>query len=118
MEERINKEEARIMAGDEIKRAAEELKSAKILHENNLYFKSVVSSYYAVYHAAKAALLLKGVFPRTHEGLERMFSLYYVRTNEIDVSMGRVLGRLMKLREEAEYYPESIFTGDDSLEAL
>ncbi|MGQ9570781.1 MAG: HEPN domain-containing protein [Thermodesulfovibrionales bacterium] len=36
----------------------DELKSARVLYENELYFKSIVSAYYAVYHAAKAALLL------------------------------------------------------------
>jgi len=33
-------------------------------------------STYSVYHAAKALLLLKGVVPQSHEGVERMFSLY------------------------------------------
>ena len=61
MVERINKREGKLLARDELKRALEELKGAEILQDSNLFFKSVVSSYYAVYHAAKAALLLSGV---------------------------------------------------------
>lgn len=118
MVERIGKKEAEILARDEFQRAADEIKSAQVLHDKELYFKSVVSSYYAVYHAAKAALLLKGVNPQTHEGVERMFSLYYVKTEEVAVDTGRVIGRLMKLREEADYYPESIFNIKDSSEAI
>lgn len=118
MVERVGPEEGGILAQDEFRRALEELKAAKVLADNELYYKSVVSSYYAVYHAAKAALLLKGVSPQSHEGLERMFSLYYVKTKEIAVDIGRVIGRLMKLREEADYYPESTFGPTDSSEAM
>lgn len=118
MVERISKEEGKILARDELQRAQDELKSAKVLQENELYFKSIVSSYYAVYHAAKAALLIKGVVPKSHEGVERLFSLYYVKTNEIEIDIGRIIGRLMKLREEADYYPESTFRLKDSIEAI
>ena len=110
MVERIGKEEGKILAKDEFQRATDEIKSARILQENNLFFKSIASSYYAVYHAAKAALLLKGVVPQSHEGVERKFSLYYVKTKEIEVSIGKIIGRLMKMREEADYHPESAFS--------
>lgn len=118
MVERISKDEGKIFAKDEFQRAIEEIKSAGVLQENNLYFKSIVSSYYAVYHAAKAALLLKCVVPQSHEGVERMFSLYYVKTEEIEVNIGKIIGRLMKMREEADYYPESTFSLNESLDAL
>jgi len=118
MVERIGKEEGKILAKDEFQRALDELKSARILQENDLHFKSIASSYYAVYHAAKAALLLKGVVPQSHEGVERMLSLYYVKTKEIEVNIGRIIGRLMKLREEADYYPEANFSLNESLDAL
>ena len=118
MVERINKKEGKILARDELKRALEELKGAEILQDSSLYFKSVVSSYYSVYHAAKAALLLKGAIPKSHEGVERMFSLYYVKTGEFEIDTGKIIGRLMKLREEADYYPESVFRLEDSREAL
>jgi uncharacterized protein (UPF0332 family) len=118
MVERINKREGKLLARDELKRALDELRGAEILQENGLYFKSVVSSYYSVYHAAKAALLLKGVIPKSHEWIERMFSLYYIKTNEIGIDTGKIIGRLMKLREEADYYPEAVFRLEDSQEAL
>jgi len=118
MVERIGKEESKILAKDEFQRALDEPKSARILQENDLHFKSIASSYYAVYHAAKAALLPKGVVHQSHEGVERMFRLYYVKTEEIEVNTGRIIGRLMKLREEADYYPESTFSLNESLDAL
>jgi len=118
MVERINLEDAKLLARDEFKRAQEEITAAKVLKDNGLFFKSVVSSYYAVYHGAKAALLNKGVSPKSHEGIERMFSLYYVKVNLIETDIGRIIGRLMKLREEADYYPETSFNLKDSSEAI
>lgn len=35
-----------------------------------------------------------------------------------EVRIGKIMGRLMKLREEADYYPEMFFTEEDSLEAI
>ena len=118
MVERISLEDAKLLAHDEFQRAQEEVTAAKVLKDNELYFKSVVSSYYAVYHGAKAALLNKGVSPKSHEGIERMFSLYYVKVNLIETDIGRIIGRLMKLREEADYYPETSFNLKDSSEAI
>ncbi|MCL4493017.1 MAG: HEPN domain-containing protein [Nitrospirae bacterium] len=119
MVDRLGKKEGKLLAQYELKRALEEIKTAKLLENNGIYFKSVVSSYYAVYHAAKASLLFKGIAPKSHEGVERMFSLYYIKTKEIrEEDVSRIIGRLMKLREEADYYPESSFSIKDSAEAF
>jgi uncharacterized protein len=114
MVERIDKEEGSIRAKDEMERASSELNAALLLHEKGFYFKSVSSAYYSIYHAAKALLLLKGVEPKTHEGIERMFGLYYIKTKEFDLTIGKTIGRLMKMREEADYYPEVPFTQEES----
>lgn len=114
MVERIDKEEGRLRAKDEIERASAELNAALLLHEKGFFFKSVSSAYYSIYHAAKALLLIKGIEPKTHEGIERMFSLYYLKTKEFDLTVGKTIGRLMKMREEADYYPEVPLTEDES----
>lgn len=118
MVERIDKEEGILRAKDEHARAIDELNAAKVLHEKSFYFKSIASAYYSIYHAAKALLLLKGIAPKTHEGVERMFSLYYIKTKEFDLAVGKAIGRLMKMREEADYYPEIPFTKEESVEAI
>ncbi len=118
MVERIDREEGAIRAKEEIERSEAELNAAVLLHDKGFYFKSIASSYYSIYHAAKALLLLKGVDPKTHEGVERMFSLYYIKTKEFDLKVGRAIGRLMKMREEADYYPEVVFISEESEEAI
>ncbi len=118
MVERLSREEALLQSKEEFQRAEDELRAAVLLMDGGFFFKSVVSSYYAIYHAAKALLLLKGVDPNTHEGVERMFGLYYIKTGEFDLKIGKTIGRLMKMREEADYYPEIPFTKEDSEEAI
>lgn len=118
MVERIDREEGILRAREEINRAAEEAEAAKLLRDKGFYFKSVSSAYYSIYHAAKALLLLKGIDPKTHEGVERMFSLYYIKTKEFDLSAGKAVGRLMKMRQEADYFPEIPFTEEEASEAI
>lgn len=47
-----------------------------------------------------------------------MFSLYYIKTKEFDLTAGKAIGRLMKMREEADYYPEVPFTLEESQDAI
>ena len=61
---------------------------------------------------------MKGIDPKTHEGVERMISLYYVKTKEIDLSAGKAVGRLMKMGQEADYYPEVPFSEEEAAEAI
>jgi len=118
MVERLDRQEALLRAKDEFNRADEEIRAAMVLLREGLFFKAVASSYYAIFHAAKALLLLKGIYPKTHEGTERMFGLYYIKTGEFDIKIGKAIGRLMKMREEADYYPEIPFTEDEAEEAI
>jgi len=39
----------------------------------------------------------------THEGVLRRVSLHFVKTGVMTVEEGKILGRLHKLREEADY---------------
>ena len=59
-------------------------------------------AYYAALHYARALLLLKEEEPKTHEGVLRRLSFYFVRTGVLSLEEGKVFSRLHKLREEAD----------------
>ena len=42
------------------------LKVAELNFDNNFYSDSINRSYYAIFHAANALLIKKGIFPKTH----------------------------------------------------
>jgi hypothetical protein len=55
----------------ELARAKKALLAAKTLLEKGLFEDCVSRAYYAVLHAAKAALFVTGIEPDTHKGHER-----------------------------------------------
>lgn len=60
-----------------------------------------------------ALLLTKEIEPKTHEGLERMFSLHFVKTEIFGGKDSRFLTILAKYRGNADYNPFYNFTGKD-----
>lgn len=82
---------ARQRAQRELDRARKALLAAKILMENQLYEDCVSRAYYAVLHAAKAALATKDIEPVSHKAVKRMFSLYLVKTGKIEKGLAKIL---------------------------
>ncbi len=65
-------------------------------------------AYYAMFDAARAALLASGApveseIARTHSGLISAFSLHLVKTGHVAVEFGRALNRVEEIRLIADY---------------
>lgn len=86
-----------------LERAEEKLKSAHILFENNMFADSVSESYYSMYHAAKALLALKSIYPRTHTGLVSQFGLNFVTEGIIEDFYAKSLAKAETERQKADY---------------
>jgi len=70
-------------------------------------------AYYAMFDAARAALLASGApveaeVARTHNGLISAFSLHLVKTGRVPVELGKALNRAEELRLAADYKGDSI----------
>jgi len=59
--------------------------------------------YYAVFHAIHALFVMDGIYSKSHEGLNSMFSLHYVKANKLDAKFGRFVAIMENLREKADY---------------
>jgi uncharacterized protein (UPF0332 family) len=88
---------AELTRGDEARRAA------AVLSREGLLRDAISRTYYAALHYARALLLTKDEEPMTHEGVLRRVSFHFVKTGLMTVEEGKILGRLHKLREEADY---------------
>jgi uncharacterized protein (UPF0332 family) len=69
-------------------------------------------AYYAMFDAARAALLWSGsevstTVAKTHSGLISAFSLHLVKTGKLPVELGKTLNRAAEIRLIADY------TGDE-----
>lgn len=87
----------------ELDRARKALLAAKTLMENQLYEDCVSRSYYAVLHAAKAALATKDIEPVSHNAVKRMFGLHLIKTGEVEKDFARILTAEQEDRAIGDY---------------
>jgi uncharacterized protein (UPF0332 family) len=87
----------------ELIRAKKALLAAKTLLENQLYEDCVSRAYYAVLHAAKAALATKDIEPESHNAVKRMFGLNLIKTGEIEKDFAKILTAEQEDRAIGDY---------------
>jgi len=90
-------------AQKELVRAKKALQAAKTLFENHLYEDCVSRTYYAVLHAAKAALIKTGIEAESHQAVRRMFGLHLVRAERIEKHFAEILTAQQEDREIGDY---------------
>jgi uncharacterized protein (UPF0332 family) len=92
--------------------AKECLTDAQIMFEQKRWKASVSRAYYAMYHAAKAALLSINVDAFTHQGVNIQFSKHFVKTEIFDRNFSKVFSKMLDTRQKADY--EIGFSADES----
>lgn len=97
----------------EIEAGNEALSAARTLTEKGLYRSAMSRAYYALFHHVRALLYTQGLEPRTHEGMEHLFGLHWVKPGKIDTASAKLLARLQKYREQSDYGTVTLFTKDD-----
>ena len=94
----------------EVERGNGSIESAEILLGAAKLPDAVSRAYYGALHYARALLLTLGEEPVTHAGVERLLHRDLVRTGELDADVARLFGRLQKMRLDADYTAEFVFT--------
>ena len=98
----------------EWQRAEDCRQAAHLCLQHRFYADAIARSYYAVLHAAKAALALHDVAPRRHRALSNLFGQHIVLTGLIERHWGSVIGELADLRLDADYNVTVIFSQADA----
>ena len=100
----LSAEERTLMINLRLERALSFLEEADNNYENLKKFSTAANRYYyACFHAVSALFVSKGLFPKSHEGVNVLFSQYFVKTGIFDVKFGAFLTRMEHLREKADY---------------
>ena len=86
-----------------MERAEEKLRSANLLFENNMFADAISEAYYVMFHAAKALLALKSIYPRAHAGVVSQFGLQFVNEGLIEELYAKSLAKAQTMREKADY---------------
>src|SRR5256712_5468045 len=98
-------------------KAEMKLSSARELYDKGFFEDSASRSYYAMFHAARAALTKAGVTTRTHEGTVSEFGRRLVLKGIFPRDLGRALAEAKAARETYEYSATMEIASDEA-EAL
>ncbi|HEV8132929.1 MAG TPA: HEPN domain-containing protein [Acidobacteriota bacterium] len=111
-------ENARSNAGEEAKLGQDTLAEAQHLLGEGFYKGAVSRAYYAAYHYARALLFLKGLDPKTHQGVIQLLGLHFVKTGILTPIKADILPRLETLRGLSDYHAEADFKKADAEQAI
>ena len=103
---------------EELSLAEEELDGADALLRAGFARISLTRGYFAVFHAARACLYAAGFEPRTHGGVHHLFNLHFVKSGRFESGISRLLARLRKYREEADYSRAFVIDSDGAREEI
>ena len=83
------------------------LEASRILPENDFYTSAINRAYYAVFYAANALLVTKGLSQGKHSGVISSFRQHFIKTGLIASEYSKIYGGLMEDRHESDYELES-----------
>jgi hypothetical protein len=90
-------------AADDSAIATEEIRIAEHLLATGFPRVALARAYFAVFHALRARLYAEGLEPRTHSGTIHLFNVHFVKSGAYEAATSRLVARLQKFREEADY---------------
>ena len=111
-------ENRRRNALDELARADVCLNEARALHNASLPYGAASRAYYAVFHAARALLMSIGIEARSHKGIVSTIGEHFVRPGRISPGMGRLVSRMQRDREDADYSTGAVFTIEEASQMI
>jgi len=84
-------------------KAIECLTNSSVLLDKSRYTASVSRSYYAMSHAAQAALLSEDIETYTHTGVNVQFQKAFVKTGKFPVEFGKTFSKILDQRLKSDY---------------
>ena len=94
----------------EWRRAVKAQGAADLLLEEGFYEDAVSRAYYAVLHAAKAALLARDIVTESHTAVRRLFGKELVQRGLLDKEWAMILAHEQDERASADYDVELTFS--------
>jgi uncharacterized protein len=114
----VTGENRRDNANAELSRAQMCLNEARALHASSFPYGAVSRAYYAVFHASRALLFAIGLEAKSHKAVVSMIGDHFVRSGRLSPQLGRLLSRLQRDREDADYATGAVFTVEEARNVL
>ena len=100
----------------EWRKALRTLQAANFLARQGFHEDTMSRAYYAILHAARAALEVCDVTTRSHSGVRRMFGLHLIRSGAIEPEWSEHLGESLDERLAADYDVGISYSPDQATE--
>jgi uncharacterized protein (UPF0332 family) len=84
-------------------RSREDIDTAKLLYENGRYKVALTRAYYAIFYAASAMLLSKGIKRSKHSGVQSAFRQFFIKPGIIEKEYSDIYGAARDARELSDY---------------
>lgn len=91
------------LAAYRLERAEEMLKAAEDNLNMEQYRTSLNRSYYAIFHAMRAANILEGYDSSKHSGVIAFFTMTFLKTERMDRNLSKIIKEASYLREKSDY---------------
>lgn len=116
--EKLSIEEKIALSDYRFEKAKEALKDGILAFKNNSLKVSANRAYYAVLHAIRSLLILKGIDPVTHDGAKTMFSFHFIKTKLLPLETLKIFNHLLLLRRDVDYGDFEEIDKEDAKTAL
>jgi uncharacterized protein (UPF0332 family) len=94
------------------------LEEARLLRDSGWPAATVNRAYYAMFHAATAALLQSEIRRRSHKGLISAFGQFFVKPGRVPASLHSFFKEAFDLRQQSDYQPLVDLTDDQAAAIL
>ena len=86
-----------------LERAKEDLTSGINALHNGDFRLGANRAYYAIFHSARAILILEGLDYKKHSAVIASFRQRFVKTGVFSTEISKIIGRAFEIRTEADY---------------
>lgn len=114
----MNADNRTIAVVEDLNRAKECLEEARMLQGGGYPHGATSRAYYAVFHAARAPLLSLGIQVKSHRAVVNQVGEHFVKTGRLGPELARLISRMQRDREDADYDMGAVFTDAMAGEAI
>lgn len=110
----MNKEDISILIANNLQKARDTLVQADALYNIQQYIGVVNRGYYAMFYAASAILLTKGLGTSKHSGVISLLDREFVKSGEVDPVWSKNLRNALNLRSWGDYDEQAVITKEQA----
>ena len=101
-----------------LERADDCIADAELLLAGSRVGAAVSRAYYAMFHAATAALLHRGITRHSHQGVIAAFGRIFPKPRHVDIRLHRYFADTFDLQQESDYLPVVRLVDEKAREVL